>query len=57
MALFHWHALHLATLDGLDGGGRAAAFHARPALLSAIQPLIADGLIASGEVRKPQKTF
>jgi AraC-like DNA-binding protein len=57
MALFHWHALHLATLDGLDGGGRVTAFHARPTLLGAIQPLIADGLIGSGEVRKPPKTF
>ncbi len=57
MALFHWHALHLATLDGLDGGGRVAAFQARPALLNAIQPLIADGLIGSGDVRKPPKTF
>jgi hypothetical protein len=49
MALFHWHALHLATLDGLDGGARAARLRARPALLGAIQPLIADGLIGSGE--------
>lgn len=57
MALFQWHALHLATLDGLDGGTRGASFHARPALLQAIQPLIADGLIRSGEVRTPQKTF
>jgi hypothetical protein len=57
MALFHWHALHLATLDGIDGGARVACFHAQPALLGAIQPLIADGLIGSGEVREPQKTF
>jgi hypothetical protein len=57
MALFHWHALHLATLDGLDGGARVARFHARPALLGAIQPLIADGLIGSGDVREPQRTF
>jgi hypothetical protein len=57
MALFQWHALHLATLDGLDGGARVAGFHARPALLGAIQPLIADGLIGSGEVRAPQPTF
>ena len=57
MALFHWHALHLATLDGLDGGARVARFHARPALLGAIQPLIADGLIGSGDVREPEKTF
>jgi hypothetical protein len=51
MALFHWHALHLATLDGLDGGARAARLRARPALLCAIQPLIADGLIGSGEAQ------
>ena len=57
MALFHWLALHLATLDGLDGGARAAGLPARPALLGAIQPLIADGLIGSGDVRKPERTF
>ena len=57
MALFHWHALHLATLDGLDGGVRVAGFHARPALLGAVQPLIADGLIGSADVRKPPGTF
>lgn len=57
MVLFHWHSVHLATLDGLDGGGRVKAFHARPLLLRAIQPLIADGLIGSNDVRKPPKTF
>jgi len=56
-ALFQWHALHLATLDRLDGGARAARLRAQPALLGAIQPLVADGLIHSGEVRNPQKTF
>ena len=57
MALFQWHALHLATLDGLDGGTRVASFHARPALLQAIQPLIADGLTGSIDVRSPEKAF
>ena len=57
MALFHWLALHLATLDGLDGGARAAGLRARPALLGAVQPLIADGLIGSGYIREPEKTF
>jgi hypothetical protein len=57
MALFQWHALHLSTLDGLDGGGRAVRFHGRPALLRTVQPLIADGLIGSGDVREPEKTF
>jgi hypothetical protein len=57
MALFQWHSLHLSTLDGLDGGGRVARFHAEPSLLSSVQPRIADGLIGSGEVRAPGKTF
>ena len=57
MALFQWHVLHLATLDGLDGGMRVANFQARPALLRDIQPLIADGLIGSDQVREPEKTF
>lgn len=57
MALFHWLALHLATLDGLDGGARAPGFRVRPALLGAMQPLISDGLIGSGDVRKPERTF
>ena len=58
MALFQWHVLHLATLDGLDGGKRVARFEARPDLLQTVQPLIADGLIGSDAVREPQqKTF
>jgi hypothetical protein len=57
MALFGWHALHLATLDGLDGGTRARRFNARPELLRMIQPLIADGLIGSRAVREPERTF
>jgi len=57
MALFGWHALHLAALDGLDGGARVATLHARPALVRAIQPLIADRLIGSDDVRKPERTI
>jgi AraC-like DNA-binding protein len=56
-ALFGWHALHLATLDRLDGGARAASLNAQPTLLRTIQPLIADGLIGSNEVREPEGTF
>jgi hypothetical protein len=51
------HTLHLATLDRLDGGARVAKFNANPALLRAIQPLIADGLIGTKEVREPERTF
>lgn len=56
-ALLQWLAIHLGTLDMLDGGQRSAALVAQPALLSAVQPLIADGLLASAEVRRPEKTF
>jgi AraC-like DNA-binding protein len=55
--LLQWLAIHLATLDGLDGGGRVGALHARPGLLGAMQPLIADGLLATAAVRTPGKTF
>ncbi|WP_213738367.1 hypothetical protein [Bradyrhizobium sp. dw_411] len=45
-----WLAVHLATLDGLDGGGRSMALRGQPARFGAIQPLIADGLLASRAV-------
>jgi hypothetical protein len=56
-AVFGWHALHLACLDRLDGGTRVARLDADPAFLPAIQPLIADGLIGSKEVRDPEGAF
>jgi hypothetical protein len=56
-ALLHWLMVHLATLDGLDGGARAAALRARPAALGSMQPRIADRLVASGAVRSPDGTF
>ena len=55
--VFGWLALHLATLDRLDGGARVAHLNAEPALLGAIQPVVADGLIGSNEVREPGATF
>jgi AraC-like DNA-binding protein len=55
--LSHWLAVHLATLDGLDGGARSAALREQPVLLSAIQPPIADGLLESRAVRQPNGTF
>jgi len=56
-ALFQWHILHLGTLDGFDGGGRSAALRADPQALRRLQPLIADGLLESHSVRKPDPTF
>jgi hypothetical protein len=55
--LSHWLAVHLTTLDGLDDGTRAATLCEQPALLGAIQPLIADGLLASRAVRQPTGMF
>ena len=56
-ALQHWLAVHLATLDGLDRGARSAALRARPAMLGAMQPLVADGLLTSRAIREPDATF
>jgi AraC-like DNA-binding protein len=55
--LLHWLAIHLTTLDGLDGGRRLATLQARPELLAAMQPVIADRLLASCAVRKHERTF
>ncbi|MBR0706738.1 hypothetical protein [Bradyrhizobium liaoningense] len=56
-ALHQWHLLHLATLDGLDGGSRSATLAARPEVVQRMQPLIADGLLGSHMVREPEPTF
>ena len=56
-ALFLWHQVHLTTLDGFDGGGRVGALRAEPQKLRKIQPLIADGLLGTASVRKPEPTF
>ena len=55
--LRYWLTVHLATLDGLDGGARAAMLASRPEALGSIQPVIADGLLASRAVREPGGTF
>ena len=56
-ALLQWHLLHLATLDGLDGGSRSAELRAEPESLGRLQPLIAHGLLGSNTVRQPGPTF
>jgi hypothetical protein len=52
-----WLAVHLATLDELDGGGRSAALRKQPSRFGAIQPLIADGLLASRAIRRSTENF
>ncbi|CDX43851.1 conserved hypothetical protein [Mesorhizobium plurifarium] len=52
-----WIYAHLRTLDRIDGGTRLAAFLDQPEMLPTLQPLIADGLLASDGVREPGPTF
>ncbi|MDG4895949.1 hypothetical protein P9272_20470 [Mesorhizobium sp. WSM4976] len=52
-----WIHAHLRTLDRIDGGHRLTTFLDRPGMLSRLQPLIADGLLASEGVREPGRTF
>jgi len=52
-----WLATHLATLDGLDDGARREAFLAQPQTIAAIQPRIADSLLGSTTIRRPDPTF
>jgi hypothetical protein len=52
-----WLATHLATLDGLDGGDRRAAFLSQRQSIALIHPLIADGLLRSRAIREPAPTF
>ena len=56
-AIAGWLATHLATLDALDGGGRAALFLACPGSIAAIHPLIADQILRSQPIRAPAPTF
>jgi len=56
-AISGWVAVHLQTLDGLDGGNRYASFIQRPKSVLAIHPLIADGLLASPLIRDPDSQF
>lgn len=52
-----WILAHLRTLDHIDGGNRLARFLEHPDMLARLQPLVADGLLASKPVREPNQTF
>lgn len=52
-----WVTAHLRTLDHIDGGDRLGRYLERPDMLATLQPLIADGLLASKPVREPNQTF
>lgn len=52
-----WLDVHLAILDQLDGGARAAALAREPALFARLQPAIAQGILENQHVRHPGATF
>lgn len=53
-----WYRLHLAVIDGLDGGTRAAIMQSGGiTLLAAVEPVVADALLASPLIRNPPSTY
>jgi hypothetical protein len=56
-AIHGWIGIHLATLDRLDHGRRLETYLGTPGALAALHPGIADGLLSSARVRKPERTF
>jgi hypothetical protein len=56
-AIHGWIGMHLATLDRLDNGRRLETYLGTPGALAALHPGIAEGLLSSARVRKPERTF
>lgn len=56
--VMHWHLIHLATLDGLDGGRRQERLATEGVMgLARLQPHVAIRLLESPEIRNPGPTF
>ncbi len=56
-AIHGWIGIHLATLDRLDHGRRLEMYLGTPGALAALHPGVAEGLLSSARVRKPERTF
>ncbi len=56
-AIHGWIGIHLATLDRLDHGRRLETYLGTPGALAALHPGIAERLLSSASVRKPERTF
>lgn len=56
-AITGWVSVHLSTLDQVDNGTRLSRFLNIEHAVWRLHPAIAEGLLASPAVRKPQKTF
>jgi hypothetical protein len=56
--LSEWYRLHLAVIDGLDGGSRAPRMQADGAALVAdLEPAVADRFLACPLIRTPPATY
>ena len=56
-AMSQWLELHLAGLDGIDGGNRADIYRADPTLQYRLQPKIAERILVAGSVRSQGPAF
>ncbi|HEV7256503.1 MAG TPA: hypothetical protein VGN82_01855 [Bosea sp. (in: a-proteobacteria)] len=57
-ALGEWFSLHLAALDSLDGGARAARLRgADTSLLAHMEPSVAEGLLSCRALRAPAPIY
>jgi hypothetical protein len=56
-ALQSWLAVHLESLDALDGGDRRARLHREPGLLAQVHPLIVRRVLSSKTTMQPARIF
>lgn len=56
-ALTTWLALHLRSLDALDGGNRQSEFERHPQLLAQVHPLIVHHILLSEKTMPPARIF
>lgn len=56
-ALENWLAVHLASLDAFDGGGRVAALRQDPERLAQVHPLIVRRVLSSQTTIEPPRIF
>lgn len=56
-ALDTWMSIHANTLDMIDAGTRLADYQSDRALITQLQPLIADGFVQHSSIREPATAF
>lgn len=55
--LRHWLAIHLQTLDGMDGGNRLDRFAHDPGLLWSLHPQITERLLSCASIHTPPPRY